>query len=141
MKKIGFDRNRRLFVGAVAITGTLYAAAIGRGALKACGVDEVHFVDLQPLIRIGDAYLDEIATSGELRALHNELLADHLMPSADLADAIQRRFLAVRDQAQEEFQRGETVSCDGWILARSEARLCAVAAVSIRRSQGIPGFI
>jgi hypothetical protein len=141
MKKIGFDRNRRLFVGAVAITGTLYAAAIGRGALKACGVDEVHFVDLQPLIRIGDAYLDEIATSGELRALHNELLADHLMPSADLADAIQRRFLAVRDQAQEEFQRGETVSCDGWILARSEARLCAVAAVSIRRSQDIRGFI
>jgi hypothetical protein len=43
MKKIGFDRNRRLFVGAFAMLGTLYAAAIGRGALKACGVDEVHF--------------------------------------------------------------------------------------------------
>ena len=53
------------------------------------------------------------------------------------ADAIQRRFLAVRDQAQEEFQRGETVSCDGWVLARSEAQLCAVAAVSVRRSKGI----
>jgi hypothetical protein len=141
MKKIGFDRNRRLFVGAVAVTGSLYAAAIGRGALKACGTDEVHFSDLRPLIRIGEAYLDEIGTSEELRTLHNELLANPPAPSADLAGAIQRRFLAVRDQAQEEFQRGETVSCDGWVLARSEARLCAVAAVSIRRSQGIPGFI
>ena len=55
MKKIGFDRNRRLFVGAVAMTGTLYAAAIGRGALKVCGIDEVHFADLRPLIRIGEA--------------------------------------------------------------------------------------
>lgn len=67
MKNIGFNRNRRLFVGAVAMMGTLYAAAIGRGALKACGVDEVHFVDLRPLIRIGETYLDEIATSEELR--------------------------------------------------------------------------
>lgn len=141
MKNIGFNRNRRLFVGAVAMMGTLYAAAIGRGALKACGVDEVHFVDLRPLIRIGEAYLDEIATSEELRVLHNELPSDRPMPSADLADAIQRQFLAAQHQAQEEFQRGETVSCDGWILARSEARLCAVAAVSVRRSKGILGFI
>lgn len=77
MKNIGFNRNRRLFVGAVAMMGTLYAAAIGRGALKACGVDEVHFVDLRPLIRIGETYLDEIATSEELRALHNVTVPCH----------------------------------------------------------------
>jgi len=132
MKKNGFNRKRRLFVGGVVGTAaSLYAAAVGRGALKSCGIDEVDvgLADLRPFIRIGDAYLEELANSGELSTLHDELLNGRPMRSARLAGAIQRQLLAAGREVQEEFQRGETVSCDGWVLARSEARLCAVAAI------------
>jgi len=140
MKKTGFNRKRRLFVGGVAATtAALYAAAVGRGALKACGIDELNvgLADLRPLVRIGDAYLDELAGSGELSTLNDKLLDDlRRLRSASRADVVLRQFLAVGRQAQEEFQRGETVSCDGWVLASSEARFCAVVAISVRRSRG-----
>ena len=48
-------------------------------------------------------------------------------------DTVRRHLLAVDRQAREEFARSETVSCDGWVLAKSEARLCAAIA---RRATG-----
>ena len=57
---------------------SLYISAVGSGALKACRVEEVDDdrVDLQPLIRIGHAYLEEMAESGEFRSAAQGLLDD-----------------------------------------------------------------
>ncbi len=137
MKKRGFDRKRRLFfVGVVATAGSLYAAAVGRGALKACGIDElgVSLADLQPLIRIGEVYLQESANSEELSAWYGDWLNKRPKKSPGLARATRGQLLAVKCRAQSEFQRGETVTCDGWLLARSEARLCALIATIITRA-------
>jgi len=38
--------------------------------------------------------------------------------------------LRFRDQKRAEFSAGDTVLIDGWILARCEARLCALAALA-----------
>ena len=138
-KSDGFNNNRRLFVGGgvVAAAALLYTAAVGRGALKACGVKQVDVdqADLQALIRIGNAYLGEMVKSGEISTLYQELLDDRHIRSAGIASSVQDRLVVVDRQAQEEFQRGETVSCDGWVLAKSEARLCAMIAISARRSK------
>lgn len=132
-----FDRKRRLFVGGmIATAASLYAAAIGRGALKACGVEEanVGLADLRSLIRIGCAYLDEAATRKEESTLHAKLPDERHVRSADLAANIQRHILGAEGRTQEEFQRGDTVLCDGWVLAKSEARICALVAISYRAS-------
>jgi hypothetical protein len=129
MKKLDFNRKRRLIVsGVVATLASLYAGAVGRGALKSCGIDalDAGLADLRPLIRIGDAYLEELADSGKLSTLHDELPGGRLIRSIRLVGAIQRR-------VYDEFQRGDTVICDGWVLARSEAQLCAMAAMGVRR--------
>ena len=77
--------------------------------------------------------LDDMAENRELGALYEELLDDRYMRSTEIAGAIQRDLLTLVCRAQSEFTRGETVSCDGWVLAKSEARLCAVVAISARR--------
>ena len=131
-----FTTSRRLFVGGVLAAASFYIASVGSGALKACHPGEHDdLVDLQPLIRIGDAYLDSMAESGELSStLYEELLDDRDVGSTEIAGTIQRHLLTLVSQTQLEFMHGETVSCDGWVLAKSEVRLCATAAIGVRRS-------
>jgi acyl CoA:acetate/3-ketoacid CoA transferase alpha subunit len=45
-----------------------------------------------------------------------------------------RALLAVQQQA--DFAEGRTVNIDGWILSRTEARLCALAALDATREMG-----
>jgi hypothetical protein len=134
MKKKYF--SRRLLVGGFLVTAvSFYAAAIAGGALRSCrtgGFDD-QFGGLHPLIRIGNAYLDEMSKSGELRTLYKELFGDRRMTSTELAGIIQGRLSTAGFQAQEEFKSGETVLCDGWVLAKSEARLCAMIAIRAQR--------
>jgi len=137
MKDNTFGWNRRLFVGgAVVAVASLYIAAVGRGALKACSYEDVGAdppSDLQSLIRIGNSYLNENRKNGELDTLDELLLDETETRSANIVHAAQRRFLAIDRQVREEFGRCETVICDGWILAKSEARLCAMIAVCASR--------
>ena len=119
-----FTSSRRLFVGGVLAVASFYIASVGSGALKAChpGVHD-DLVDLQPLIRIGDAYLNSMAESGELSsALYEELLDDRDVEPTEIAGIIQRHLLTLVSRTRLEFMHGETVSCDGWVLAKSEAR-------------------
>jgi hypothetical protein len=138
MNRNSFDHKRRLFTGGVALAAaSLYVAAVGRGARKTCGVEDVDVSasDLQPLIRIGHAYLEEVARSGNSRTLRKDVLADGPMTSGSIARAVPRDLLAAVSRAQEEFQRGETVSCDGWVLSKSEVRLCAMIAIADRHGK------
>ena len=138
MNRNSFDHKRRLFIGGVALAAaSLYVAAVGRGARKTCGVEDVDVsaLDLQPLIRIGHAYLEEVAMSGNSRTLRKDLLADVPMTLASIAGSYPARFVGGGGRAEEEFQRGEIVSCDGWVLSKSEARLCAMIAIADRHGK------
>src|SRR3974377_1036015 len=116
MKKCDFEGRGRLLIGGVSATVvTLYLAAVGRGALKSCGIDDldVGLAELRPLIRVGNAYLAELLASGQ-STLRDDLL--NLFPRRSIrqADSVRRQLRAIGRQVEEEFERGDTVSCDGW---------------------------
>jgi hypothetical protein len=131
--------SRRVFVGGIGATAAiLYGGAVGRGALKTCGVAGLETalpVDFHALIRIGNVYLNELARSGEGSIPNDYRLDETQTRLADILGAIQRCLAALDSQAQTEFDRGETVTCDGWVLAKSEVRLCAMLAICARRYQ------
>lgn len=137
MKDDTFGWNRRFFVGgaAAATIASFYLAAVARGALKACSYEpEVgRPAELQSLIRIGNSYLKEHAQNGELNTLDEALFDETERSSVNMVFAVQRRLLAIDRQVRDEFARCETVICDGWVLAKSEARLCAIIAAHARR--------
>jgi hypothetical protein len=138
MNRNSFDHKRRLFIGGIALAAaSLYVAAVGRGARKTCGVEDVDVsaLDLQPLIRIGHAYLEEVARSGNSRTLRKDVLADGPLTLGSIAGAVPHDLLALVSGAHEEFERGETVSCDGWVLSKSEARFCAMIAIADRHGK------
>ena len=136
MKDDTFGWNRRFFVsGAAAATiASFYIAAVARGALKACSyeVEADPLSELQSLIRIGNTYLNEHTKDGELDTLDEALFEETETTSANIVFAVQRRLLAIDGQVRDEFARCETVICDGWVLAKSEARLCAIIAARAR---------
>lgn len=138
MRDNKFDWSRRLFVGGatVAAAASLYAAALGRGALRACDYEDFEAglpSDFQSLIRIGNSYLNEYAKNVELDTSSELFPAGTESRSAAIASTVQRRLLAIDRQVRDEFARSETVICDGWVLAKSEAQLCAVIAAHARR--------
>ena len=137
MKDNASGWNRRLFVGAAAsvAVASLYLAAVARGALKACkyeDVDPVLSSDLQSLIQIGNSYLNELTENGEPDTV-DEVLLEATETRLASIDAVQRRLLVMNRQTRDEFARCETVICDGWVLAKSEARFCAMIAACARR--------
>jgi len=133
MKDSTFVLDRRLFVSGAAVLAatSLYMAAVGRGALKACNHEDVEgglSSDLQSLIRIGNSYLNEHAKNDNLDSLDKVLLDEIETRPANFVDAVQRRLSAIDHQIRDEFAHFETVICDGWVLAKSEARLCGMIA-------------
>jgi hypothetical protein len=138
MKDNSVGWNRRFFIGGAAVVAvaSFYIAAVGRGALKACGQENIEAglpLNLRSLIRIGNSYLNEHTKNGEL-TLDEVFLDETETRSANIVDAIQRHLLAIDRQVREDFARCETVICDGWVLAKSEARLCAMIAARARRA-------
>jgi hypothetical protein len=131
MKNYTFGSSRRVFIGgaAVAAAGSFYLAGVGLGVLKGCHQEDVGLAlsDLQSIVRIGNSYLNEHESN-----VLEETLADEMdaKPAAIVA-AVKRRLLAMDRQSRDEFARYDTVICDGWVLARSEARLCAAIAAAL----------
>jgi hypothetical protein len=132
MKNYIFGSTRRFFIGGatVAAVGSFYLAAIGRGALKACHQQDVGpaLSDFQSLIRIGNSYLNE---HGPI-TLNESFLRETDAKPAAIVQAVKRHLLAMDRQVRDEFARYDTVICDGWVLAKSEARLCATVAARVR---------
>ena len=124
--------KRRLLAGGAAVAVTsLYVASIGHGVHKACGVSDsgVGALDLQPLIRIGRIYLEGLNKNGSAEVPRKDQFADLLALNHEfkLGDLI-----AMMGKSQEEFGQGETVMCDGWVLSKSEAQVCAAIALADR---------
>lgn len=75
----------------------------------------------EAVIRLGEAYLEEHEPGIDADRLTELLFAELAAPGAD-PDGMRGRF---DDRIAEEFETGETVRVRGWILSRTESRLCA----------------
>ncbi len=72
-------------------------------------------------IAIGRRYLSRYPDHAGARALADEL---GRAGAGDLARS------ALRARVREDFERGDTVLLEGWVLARSECRACAAVALA-----------
>ena len=84
--------------------------------------------------RIGLAYLrvhpEEASEARLLAAVAGRSALTHALNTApDIAGV----FNVMGDVVRDDFAAGEIVKCDGWILARSEARACAFFALRLAR--------
>jgi hypothetical protein len=80
----------------------------------------------EAMIAIGLAYLDQVPDEADVARLRH-LLALTTELSAMSLPAPERDRLAM--QQLEDFRTGQTVQIQGWILSRTEVRLCALAAL------------
>lgn len=80
--------------------------------------------------RLGRRYLQAFPREGDRSWLVARILDDGSAPAASPAmfasDELRRRIARRR---REDFTQSETVQVEGWILSRTEARLCALAAL------------
>lgn len=122
------DDSRRNFLrqalcwvalGGVAGCRTLPQVEFAEGVMPAAWLDEV-IGNLEAASRIGKLYM----------AAHTEeQTADRILD--EIATTVQGRldFDGVSAAIKSDYVRGETVSVDGWIISRSEARVYALAAL------------
>lgn len=129
------DRHKRLMIMAplclLATTGRSGAATTGRydavsgipDVLKRC------FHDTESARFVGEAYLTDHAHEGSVEFLGRRVFGRDLHRVLDPdADVGAMREL-IRERSREDFATGNTVSVQGWILARSEARVYAAIAL------------
>ena len=82
--------------------------------------DLLHFLpDAQRVKEIGDAYRSQFPEENDRHVLRSRLLesfpSDHALSEA-----------AIKRQISAEFEEGQVVRVNGWVLSRSEARQCAL---------------
>ena len=127
------DRGRRRFL--LAAAGAAAAAAIGPGALilliDRMWKDDAAVAAIRALIthradadQLGRAYLAMHRDERSSAALLRHLLGP--MPPASAAETPGR--IAARIRA--DYRAARTVTVEGWILSRTEARLCALVALT-----------
>ena len=83
---------------------------------------------------VGRAYLQLAPLEADARRLLRLICSSG--PAWHTANAGRLRSLIARQQA-EDFQQGRVVSVQGWTLSNTEARLCALAALSQRNSLSV----
>jgi hypothetical protein len=128
--------GRRLFiVTALGLTATTLAVRLG---LKREAIHDDSATDAQRLLRafsnhesaaeLGRAYLATAPREGSPTVLVELITAKLPAGSAELrtADDGQIRSLLAQ-QVKEDFSSGNSVAVDGWIISKTEARLCALA--------------
>lgn len=128
-------RREFLWSGASVLgaAGAGYGAAVAAGAIKTCSsasrpVDGV----TQSLMKIGEHYLRAVATPSERTRLRAHAARRAGDPAHRQLATSGRIVNPSPDTVQADFRSGNVVSCDGWILARSEAEACALLALSLR---------
>ncbi len=119
--------SRRSFVRLAAIAAAAAAGPVGAGSraipqvLPGAGLG-LGFEHRKSAIAIGRRYLARYPDDALPAALAQDL---RRAGAGDPAAA--RRALGAR--VRDDFERGDTVALDGWILARSECRACAALAL------------
>lgn len=131
-QNIKLDRRGVLIVGGVVAAGVAaYGAAGVIGVAKRCSEFAAASEGAaQAAGRIGLAYLrvhpEEASEAGLLAAVAGRSAVARALNAAPDAAAV---FRIMDDVVRADFATGEIVKCDGWILAKSEARACALLAL------------
>ncbi|MEM9764871.1 MAG: hypothetical protein AAF968_20610 [Pseudomonadota bacterium] len=125
---------------ALAAFGGVTAWGVGRGLIRCLDLPDERDAGLNRdsrLAAVGESYL---------RANPHEAQLESLLPALCLAAPGLEAALAkgtaaeiherVDAACQGEFERDDTVLCDGWLLARSEARFCAAVALATTGNHG-----
>lgn len=121
---------RRWFVG----LATLFAL-FGRNGTAAAAVLPSPDGALEALLPrtddaavVGRAYLAQYATEADAGLLRRRLVSLTAEP--------RRLRAAIGERIRRDFAEGDTVRIEGWVLSRTEARLCALCALS--KDRGTP---
>lgn len=118
----------KLMLGAVGLAAWPARAAVTEAAgrrreLQAAAAGwTAQFGSLESARQVGRAYLHRYPEEGDLA-----LLCDRVGAGLDAARGAQPDWSAV---IRDEFARGETVSLNGWLLSRTEVRLCAITVLA-----------
>ena len=130
MKNLWLSRRRfLLFAAATMIPSTVVGVSWTQSSWLRRTVIELLLSDLPGAGEIGRRYLASAPEENDPALLAARLFPDHRdVPYAPFDVATMRRQL--QGQCRREFATSDTVILDGWIVARSEARLCALAAIA-----------
>ncbi len=103
------------------MAGALALCAAGGSSSQAASLTAL-FADQARARRLGRAYLDGLGEPPEAAVLAGLIWRD-LPPGSTL----RARVAAL---VRQDFARGELACVEGWLLSRTEARLCGLAALS-----------
>src|SRR5262245_58309364 len=121
--------RRQMLRGVAGLAAGCAATRIGRawsafGPPSSAGLRSLR--EQGAIVAIGRRYLADRPPEGAIGPLSRALATSLAVPPCKLfslrADDLRRR---MRIRRQQELATGDTVLVDGWIVARSEARLCA----------------
>ena len=133
----GLDRRRFIAAALALFTGALaWRRSLADVALGAAGIDDTGPTALLSTLakpaaaaRLGAAYLSAHPDEADLGLLVHQLTGA-LGTGIETADASPETLIqALVDQVEQEYCTAPLVRADGWLLAPSEARLYALAAL------------
>lgn len=130
MKNLWLSRRRfMLFAAALVIPSAVAGISWIQSSWLRRTVVGMLLSDLSGAEEIGRRYLTSTPEENDPALLAANLFPEHRdVPHAPSDVAAMLRQLQTR--RQQEFGAGDTVLLDGWIVARSEARLCALATIA-----------
>lgn len=113
--------RRDLLTALLALTATSTSPIRAAGSGRPAVLDDIVRWLSPDAAPVGERYLQLHRREADLDTLA-QLLLDRI-PHAIVDDLVRALSSAVR----EDFARGDLVNLDGWLLSRTELRLCAVA--------------
>ncbi|MES1217459.1 MAG: hypothetical protein ABUT20_18265 [Bacteroidota bacterium] len=125
--------KRRQFIGLSAYV----AAAVAIPFLESCSTGNsgtaiseppvlLHMLNAKSVIETGQAYLKQFPDENTKDKLKQLLLDTNSTIASSDANAIHAWF---DKKAVEDFTTGQTVTVNGWVLSRTEARQCALYSI------------
>jgi hypothetical protein len=126
-RKLGPVGRRRFLALAGATTAALTTPPValpGSAAEPVSGAGlALAFRHQASAIAIGRRYLERFPSDP-----HREVLGEDRRLAGETDPTVARS--ALRARVKQDFERGDTVTLDGWILSRSECRACAALALT-----------
>ncbi|MEM9354985.1 MAG: hypothetical protein AAGB04_02125 [Pseudomonadota bacterium] len=91
-------------------------------------------------VAIGDEYLTNVPSEADIQVLSEHICPPWTSRHAELTSASQGDIhRLIDDWRREDFELGETVLVSGWLLSKTEARLCALEALRRTPMSGVGG--
>ena len=135
VNRAGGGMQRREFLMALGASGAALIAGLGTGLLACAGAGSLRsalsefYSDRAAARIVGQIYLNLAADENDPERLVALIAGEQLAEWQSLAGDRDALYRAVRARHRSDFENGNTASIDGWLLSRTEARLCALVAL------------